>query len=1603
MIKSREERDRRVAKRAAKRQEKKRPNTTPQDKLDEKHNQVVTNGQSKVSKYVNLIPSKIIKPIIKLNYSDLSFINLKTKQSLLVIQAEMNLKGKLNWHDSIRHPRMLEMLIKHFKARHVPIKMQILEKSDRTNQKLNYNINSTQRDRVIILFDNRMLEIIFPMNSSYHNFQPLGTLAQIINAFDMKPSVMTFLDAGKCIIKDGGGARGPVIVRGSSEILPSKWTKWMWKKVASFLSINESYYRRCNSKWGFEILNSQLNWLDAFVESRNLSRGERIESVNVQENDNLDLAGKSHLCEANEWLGLNALPITMQEEEMMVKWKMKVKTINKEIRKNKVELARRFRLQDWINKAMNEMDIKEKKKFLKGTREKLDNLENDTKINETEMHGIEQARMCNEDIQQKASERRESSRRFNDENESPRPAECDDEEPVYHHWYNGEEIKLERKKVNEQEFLEAEMKERCEKKKSGLEKKLRIGYANIPIHKVKDNKTNILQDLVDEYSEIDIWLLCELYFNNEGICQIPEQFEMVTHEMLKEKNTIILYKKEIADKIVKRESSLMESRITIKLENKKELDLISLYRSPSRKKGMFKQAELIDAMKKIGKEHVTLEYVRWMSKLINTSMTTRDCIIAGDFNLKIHQDLDKKQATKVERLGQELFRDAFEESWPNLLKDVKTRKDKSGSESSIDVIATNVPDRILSYRRMDPGYSNKFSDHYIWELDLDLNVEVERTCNIQSKRKIDYSTEWGKKESAEINRLLKTALKEELERKNDVESALEEFAKACREALPVKTTKAGLTSSKLNFNLDLYDLKMKRQEYMELNNIEGLGGFYTSRYPRLKQYNKDINRVKNGCKLDLWKRRINNNNRAGSMWKLLKIFQNKRTKLPDFVNCNSTARFFCDLSWNYKPLNKKLISRGNLDKENKTMTMKKQLVTGKFQFTRLESVKSLDYWKNLKSIIKDGKGSDFAYAPDGTTLHAMKMLDDEGWELLSRCVDELIRTGRYIKMFRDQKSVPVPKKPVIEIMKHIRPVTVSSALANIFEKVLAKMFYAGCETKGWFNKDQYGFRSSYSIGYLISNMKKYIARRKCEFWAVCQTDQSNAFGSPDIEGILEELNDRLTDGAFDLVKSFLLQSSAKVMIEGKESIVFKTAPRGFAQGSCWSPVMFVTLMTGSHNEVTAIGLTFADDASYIINEETREEMILGIQHTVKEFQKFCERLNIKLNVSKTFYLNSSGQDFKINLEGDKLNHQKTMNMLGVRLDQNLSVNPQIQYVKNKIRGLRHLIGTFGQVAKNEKTQGTLAKSYVIGTFNHGSQYIDRWNVARYNSFQASLNKALTRRTGYTMQQEMLDNKIENKIILKEVNKAIARKNKIKEKYFLYNIISIPQWILLDRHNMSSIENVHRMNWITRMTKLIKTARSEDEFEDLMKYLTDNFRQARRSQRSNVRFPYFNDTLGEDQVKDKKMLKATAPSIWLREFTKLPEELKISIMKDRLAVEKVKNYYKSRCQHQERQSEQCSGCNKSTLEYRDNQMEIQVMEWQNRDENELEYINKLTIYDGENWILANEDMLDDLNDDNLVAINWGNPLERISTLKGLGLNINSEFKDLLEHIRIKNLE
>ena len=301
----------------------------------------------------------------------------------------------------------------------------------------------------------------------------------------------------------------------------------------------------------------------------------KLEAINIQEPDDLSLAGRDDLVWQNEWLALNELPTSRLEEETMKKWQAKLKKLEFETMKNLDKLAMNFSFETFITRELGKKIINPKaSRSYKGR--KLQNLKIKSEI-EKMPQNLEDSQIS--------------------EPEMSRAVGTIENLP-FHHFYDGSEIWLDRKPVPDIEFQTAENEEKKEKPELMTSKYLTIGYANVPFHKVKKKSVNIIQEIIDEAPEVDIWLFCEMYWSEKSPAQIPAGYLMHTHKIMKEKITMIMYKAEIQELVKNVKSSFTETTITVL--NPDELHLTVVYRPPDNKSPPYKK--LKNRLNKMGKE-----------------------------------------------------------------------------------------------------------------------------------------------------------------------------------------------------------------------------------------------------------------------------------------------------------------------------------------------------------------------------------------------------------------------------------------------------------------------------------------------------------------------------------------------------------------------------------------------------------------------------------------------------------------------------------------------------------------------------------------------------------------------------------------------------------------------------------------------------------------------------------------------------------------------------------------------------------------------------------------------------------------------------------------
>ena len=1065
----------------------------------------------------------------------------------------------------------------------------------------------------------------------------------------------------------------------------------------------------------------------------------------------------------------------------------------------------------------------------------------------------------------------------------------------YHHWLDGQGYNIQRQK--EPDYMFHSNSRMIGKKENDL----KIMYLNLPCQKMTGHK-NLFELCTIEFPYIDIFMISEMLWVPEQHCSTcPDGYDIITHDKLNLKYSAIMYKK-IDELVVKqRPSKLIETSATFQLGKNDIFGLTTVYRSPTPGSLMYTKLDLGS-----GPGNTITKYVRGLGEIFGEYMKNDNLeIYAGDINIEVNGS----RSGRHEREGREIWGDLDKNIAINLLKNQVTFP-RGGT--NLDILFLNRPDKCKGITRICPIRYSDISDHNIFYISLKTRLNIKNN-EIRSKVKIKNNDEDLTKLANlnEMQNLMNSTWRDT----RNVESTIESISKNSKKLFPLKTFVPKPNTKLLENDPAVKALVDERSRYIEVMQYDGIGSRVWVNDEYLKNMNRSISREKVKAKKRLIKKKLEKVNNAKSCWDILKIMKKRADGFPEFVNPSSAAKAFRDLSWNYKPKNEQLLEPINEEEddededededeeeidtpEEREGVRQYRPSNRKFKIPTL-NVRSQNYYENPKCMLLDGKGAEFSYGPDEITLNQIKRFDDLSWNTLNDIFNTIFEAGRYPRSFRSQRMVPVKKKHIISTLKDIRPVTVSNNMANLVEKIITKLLYHHSETNGWLHDLQHGFRSGHSIGQLLSKMRKTFSRSSLKKKCIVLTDLSNAFGSPDVELILNFLRSRMPKESLDLMKSFLSQSAVYVEIDGKKSAIFHTAGRGFAQGSTLSPLMFCIIMCGTHLDVENIGFSFADDCQFLCDASNDEQLKNEILKTITEFDAFCEKWNIKLNVAKTWYIYN--KDLKIKYKNVHVKNKLESKVLGFQLLHDMSIEPQIKWIKNSM-------GSIGHITKRMKNYidlrglGIMLSGFLYGRFNHGSAHTERWSKRDYNNLQSKENYFLKIKA----HNEMLKKYNENDESINPIRRHIqVYLNKLGTDNPI-KFIPFPQWFLLEKSGLLTFENNHILLKLKKLGKVALTARPTSEFRDLVRHMIN----ARTfSRRATGNYNYFTPILSADRRltgKNFKLVKSTAPQIWIEEFELLEQRLKNQIG-NKSFILAVEHKIKELCQHNNSDRTVCQNC------------------------------------------------------------------------------------------------
>ena len=323
-----------------------------------------------------------------------------------------------------------------------------------------------------------------------------------------------------------------------------------------------------------------------------------------------------------------------------------------------------------------------------------------------------------------------------------------------------------------------------------------------------------------------------------------------------------------------------------------------------------------------------------------------------------------------------------------------------------------------------------------------------------------------------------------------------------------------------------------------------------------------------------------------------------------------------------------------------------------------------------------------APGPDGFPAILLKNCKEELAKPLTIFWKNCLDCERTEEIHKRNHVTPISKGGDQGEPSNYRPVSLTSHLTKIFEKVVRKKIVEFFDNNNLFNPSQHGFRQGRScLSQLLTHYDSILSKlEEGEDVDVIYLDFSKAFDKVDHKILLSKLKSLgITGKLHKWIQSFLLDRNQIVFVDGHESYQAKIQS-GVPQGSVLGPLFFIIMISDIDKKTKKAELaSFADD--------TRIKK--GIKNTIDQFYLQNDLNNV--------YECSNGDNMMLN--GKKFEHIHYGNKHACKY---FTGEGKIIETKSKIRDLGVTLSddaSFRQHIAKTVEKAQILVGWILRTFN----------------------------------------------------------------------------------------------------------------------------------------------------------------------------------------------------------------------------------------------------------------------------------------------------------------
>ena len=339
----------------------------------------------------------------------------------------------------------------------------------------------------------------------------------------------------------------------------------------------------------------------------------------------------------------------------------------------------------------------------------------------------------------------------------------------------------------------------------------------------------------------------------------------------------------------------------------------------------------------------------------------------------------------------------------------------------------------------------------------------------------------------------------------------------------------------------------------------------------------------------------------------------------------------------------------------------------------------------LKQTLRKTK-SNSAPGPDLITYEIIKHLTPNTLTWLTTIYNAILDTTHIPQAFKTSTItvIPKPNKDLTNVASY-RPITLTSTLGKLFEKIIATRLNQFATTQHIIKQHQTGFRKHHdaaeNIIHLIQTTVQSFNQNKCTL--LITMDLKQAFDRTWHSGLLHTLHANTNHHFTKIIHSFLTDRIINTKIDNTLSAQHFSPTQGVPQGSPLSPILFnIFISTAPHNTTDNTFIyNYADDTSFTSTAQDPKTAWSQVQPLIEQYITWTEqyKITIQPDKTKTIFLTrkraiADNQYPTCTIQNKNVSRSTQLTFLGAHLDIHLTMRPHItkindgtHYIINKIR------------------------------------------------------------------------------------------------------------------------------------------------------------------------------------------------------------------------------------------------------------------------------------------------------------------------------------------------